>query len=827
MSQNPPRRRAVPSVAAAALLVLSTAAIARARPPAADSPARYIPSDDLIAYAEFDGLGAHDDAWKKTAAFRLLNETSLGRMLEDILGQLGDRGLEDAKVKLTGAEVVKSVEHILRSGFAAGVNGSADKPPGVVIVLRGAAREDSRALFQRLAEAHAAGGKVERDRQGGRDRSTARIAGRPWCWWAEKEDLVLVTPVNQVGDEADRVLAAIEGTRPNAAGHPIRAELFKDADGFEPAAIAFLDMAKVPAPPDAAKSGLDGLKRLDFRWGFQDDALLTIYRAIAPKPRKGFLALLDQPTFDVKGLPPIPADLHGFTAFSIDPEKAFDTLAAVSGALDPRQAEAAAQAEKEVKEKLGVRLREDLLARLGPRAAFYARIQPPLPGLAPMLAPEATAVVQIDDPGAIGKTLGVLMERINKEFKAQFDARPPGRPGAEAPLEFKKAAGPGMSYALAIPRGLLPPGPFAALKPTVTVGRHHLVIASTPAAAGKALAIEAKPGAQWTPQGEFKPMAGRLPGGLLMLNVSDPRDELPNIVAALPMLLQALDAQFRAAQPKGGPPARGFPVKLDPDVVPKPEELRERLFPGSFAVAVDDESIRVVTRESIPSVGSPASSGIAVALLLPAVQAAREAARRAQCVNNLKQIGLALINYHDANNTYPPAAIVGKDGKPLLSWRVAILPYIERQDLYAKFHLDEPWDSEHNQALIDSMPATYACPSTPRPAPGTTTYRVLAGKGTAFEGAEGHAVREFLDGTSMTLLVVEAPGPVPWTKPDELAFDPDPAKPLPKLGSPHAGGFNALFADGSVHFLKKSIAEAVLRALCTRNGNEAVEPGSF
>src|SRR4249919_3311122 len=102
---------------------------------------------------------------------------------------------------------------------------------------------------------------------------------------------------------------------------------------------------------------------------------------------------------------------------------------------------------------------------------------------------------------------------------------------------------------------------------------------------------------------------------------------------------------------------------------------------------------------------------VLIALLLPAVQAAREAARRAQCVNNLKQIGLAMHNYHDVKNGLPPSAIVDKQGKPLLSWRVAILPYIEQQPLYDKFKLDEPWDSPNNKDLIQYMPSIYMCPS--------------------------------------------------------------------------------------------------------------------
>jgi hypothetical protein len=92
---------------------------------------------------------------------------------------------------------------------------------------------------------------------------------------------------------------------------------------------------------------------------------------------------------------------------------------------------------------------------------------------------------------------------------------------------------------------------------------------------------------------------------------------------------------------------------------------------------------------------------VTVSLLLPAVRSAREAARRAQCTNNLKQIGLAFHNYHESNGSLPPAAITDRNGKPLLSWRVAILPYLESSPLHSKFHLDEAWDSLHNLSLLD------------------------------------------------------------------------------------------------------------------------------
>ena len=117
---------------------------------------------------------------------------------------------------------------------------------------------------------------------------------------------------------------------------------------------------------------------------------------------------------------------------------------------------------------------------------------------------------------------------------------------------------------------------------------------------------------------------------------------------------------------------------------------------------------------------------------------ARQAAIRSQCVNNEKQIGLAIHNYIVSHGSFPPAYTHDKAGKPLLSWRVLILPYIEQDALYKEFHLDEPWDSPHNKALIARMPATYRCPGENEELArqGKTRYLTPRGKATIFPGAE-------------------------------------------------------------------------------------------
>ncbi len=216
---------------------------------------------------------------------------------------------------------------------------------------------------------------------------------------------------------------------------------------------------------------------------------------------------------------------------------------------------------------------------------------------------------------------------------------------------------------------------------------------------------------------------------------------------------------------------------------------------------------------------------VLLALLLPAVQAAREAARRAMCVNNLKQIGLAMANYESTYGCFPPAAVYDPDGKPLLSWRVLLLPYLQQDVLYKRYHLDEAWDSPNNKPLGETIVSAYQCPSSPELGTGTT-YQVFVDPRAMFTGKPaGVTIRQITDGTSNTFLVVEARNAVPWSKPEDLEIAPlnDPTL---GVGSKHPGGFNVLMVDGSVHFIRSGstnpVSSQVLQGLATRNGAEIV-----
>jgi hypothetical protein len=179
---------------------------------------------------------------------------------------------------------------------------------------------------------------------------------------------------------------------------------------------------------------------------------------------------------------------------------------------------------------------------------------------------------------------------------------------------------------------------------------------------------------------------------------------------------------------------------------------------------------------------------------------------KTKALENLQQVGLAFQTYHLDNNAFP-GGFYDASGRIGLSWRVALLPYLDEQQLFSRFKLDEPWDSDHNKALLPAMPGVFAPPQTS--SNGYTFLRGFTGPhawlnprvpGRAGRRADGVSRLAIPDGPSKTILVAEAYDPVPWTKPDELAFAPGAP---PRLGGVFESGFHVMRGDGGVTFLRK------------------------
>lgn len=243
-------------------------------------------------------------------------------------------------------------------------------------------------------------------------------------------------------------------------------------------------------------------------------------------------------------------------------------------------------------------------------------------------------------------------------------------------------------------------------------------------------------------------------------------------------------------------------------------KLAEQLVDGAKTTKSGSQVTLDVKR---PEILDTAGESI-VSTVTQSTMEARAAARRARQANNMKQISSAMLLYESIMGTFPPA-VFEKDGKPSLSWRVAILSFIGEEALYERFHPDEPWDSPHNLEAAKKMPSVFQ--STDSPNDGKTRIMLFTGKGAAFDGSKRVRAADIRDGRSNTILFVEA-GPdkaVPWTKPEDLPFDPN--NPLAALGKVSPQGFRAGFFDGSVHLLK--VDNKTLKALITPDGGEAID----
>lgn len=214
-----------------------------------------------------------------------------------------------------------------------------------------------------------------------------------------------------------------------------------------------------------------------------------------------------------------------------------------------------------------------------------------------------------------------------------------------------------------------------------------------------------------------------------------------------------------------------------------------------------------------------------VAMLAPAVGGARGAAQRMQCSNNLKQISIALLNYHDVHREFPPAYTVDENGNKLHSWRTLILPYLEQDALYRQIDFDKPWDDPANIGFASMVIPAYQCPSDQPQNPAGTSYMAVVGPETMWPGETSTQLASITDGTSNTLMVVEVRDRTnSWMEPVDLDYD--------KLRmmingdgngvicSHHANGANVAMGDGSVTFIADMIDSKMLRAMLTAQGGE-------
>lgn len=512
----------------------------------------------------------------------------------------------------------------------------------------------------------------------------------------------------------------------------------------------------------------------------------------------GLFDLIPDKPISLNDFKQIPANAVNATVTRFDLAYLYDKALKGIEQVDPNIRAQIEQTVAGVEPQLGFSLKGDLLEGLGDTWSLYTSSAdtgvPFVPGIV------ITASIRKQE--SVAKALNVVVMAARGALAGA---------GQQAPFSIQDfAAGSNKGYRIVFNNVPVP------VQPTWVLTKDQLVIGLTPQLVTGHLAGAAKGSladnehVKAAFQGNPKP---------LIVSYSDPKPGLQTVYTLVntfgPMMLQQLAAQ-------------GINFNLPP--LPPMADIEQHLLPTVTTMGRTSNGWKTESHAVFPSgVGaSPAVIAVSIALLLPAVQQAREAARRSQSKNNLKQIGLAMHNFHDSYKTFPASGSVDKKGKKLLSWRVHVLPFIDQNPLYQQFHLDEPWDSDHNKQFIKQIPPVYVTPSHAELAKeGKTVYLVPTGKGAAFEGDAGRGIREFTDGTSNTIVAVEAhaDAAVIWTKPDDLVLD---FKNLLKgLKSARVDGFHALFADGSVRFISDAIDVNTLKALFTRAGKEPIPSDAF
>ena len=295
-----------------------------------------------------------------------------------------------------------------------------------------------------------------------------------------------------------------------------------------PAAVA---AAEAPSNP-LADLGLSGINRIAGRWGFQGRALFTVLRIDAPAPRKGLVSLIDQPQFAKDQLPPVPRDSATFAVASLDPARAYETLVNGLKTLEPALAEQVTQLEKSLEQTAGLKLREDLLKRLGPTwTLFRISTQGPVAAAKPGLEVDDYGLLaRVDDPAAFYKVLDGVASRVNRYFREAYkvadskDEDPPI-------LAIERLPAPDRGFQLTSPAKLV--WWLSEDRPTILIGKSFVSCALGLEPARQALAGESRVEFAWKPEGELRQAVECLPERLMFLAVVNDRDSpLPEEIAS-------------------------------------------------------------------------------------------------------------------------------------------------------------------------------------------------------------------------------------------------------------------------------------------------------
>jgi hypothetical protein len=823
------------------------------------APESLLPADSVV-YFGWDGTEKHKAAWEKTACYEALDKTHLVKTLADFaLSYIP----ADSPVP---QEAVRQVfEGIARRGISVSATFPKEHTyPRVIVVLHQAAGLEAGfnsaipKLFEKTAKFATStirGRRITRGQfrsytyagEGSGPNSTTLGSpaglvvspGPELAWWSEGGHLVIVFGEGAV----EATLDVADGKSPPITQSANWRKYREEPTDFQAIAAAWCNVAALHArygdyvmqektdrsPRFTVGELIDilGGERLvgvGLRCGLKDRALVSDCVIEAPSPRTGILALADQSPITLAALPPLPKTTTGFGVTSFNWSKAYDTILGVVRNIADKANNNGSQQVDEVMQRapeiLGFDPKSELVDTLGHVACIYGDTAAGIPG-----GFGFTIALSVEKPDVLQKTLKTGFEKLQAVFPNGFNVAEEERSGR--PVWVADMGG-------------LP------IHPTAALDKKWLWIGLTPQSIESALLRVDGKLDQWKPSEAEQAALDSVPKEFVGLSLTDPRPLYTAVVSYLPMVAGFINNA--AEQGSGKPQARqagGKRMALLSEIPPA-EVITRPMFPNVTAVTVDGKGVRLQSRESAPGVSAGAfvAAPVMVALLLPAVQASREAARRTQSRNNIKQLMLAMHNYHDVHNSFPAGTHANPDLKPdkRLSWQTDLLPFLELKPIYDMIDFKKGWDDRANREALHTDLNLFVNPTLgPRRAGGlpVTEYVGMAGVGAdgpmlpvtspragVFAYDRVTRIDDIKDGTSNTIAISECNKDLgPWAAGGHATIRSLTKQPYidgPDGLGGHPEGCLVGFADGSARFISKSIDAKTLEALMTINGHEPV-----
>lgn len=544
-------------------------------------------------------------------------------------------------------------------------------------------------------------------------------------------------------------------------------------------------LEKEQAWPTVEKLGLTGLRTFHGWSGFDRQGCASHARLTTDGSRRGLLSFVPNKQLSDHDLKLVPEDALAAFVVRADLSDLWKNLLRLGEEFDRNAVERIEQNLRQVENKLGVNLEDDLIGSLDDVWTVH------MPGGDLMTAwLGSAATVKVKDARRLRVAIKALIDDVRSKL-------PPGDRGPKIrESEFEGQT----IYTLNFVGQPVP------VSPAWCVTDDWFFFGLTPQTVRSLITRDDEPSLADTQTVSDVFRHSKAPTALAYLDT-------PALVRSVYPLVQMGGQMLSAQLQREG-------IEIDPTILPSSNAIIKHLRPSISIMIDESDGAAFYSRHSLPNGGGATMAPLAAGVMLPAVVSARAAAERVTSINNMRQIALAVLNYESAYGKLPNN-IYDDRGRALLSWRVRLLPFMEQAALYDQFHLDEPWDSEHNKPLSETVLQVFTAPGS-RP-DGKTRYLALVGEKTLFPGEKEIGLAEVTDGTSNTILVVEAApdAAVPWSKPADIEFNPQ--QPFRDIKSAQ-GRFAIAMNDGSCRMLQNAtIDEDTMRALATRNGGEVIE----